>query len=66
MTLQLGYLLGSDLYDAYLEDRATSRYVRGLFLTHVEEPGAARAAYFDLVHELRGTRRKASVAAAGK
>jgi len=66
VTLQLGYLLGSDLYDAYLEDRATPRYVRGLFLTHVEEPGAARAAYFDLVHELRGTRRKASVAAAGK
>jgi hypothetical protein len=66
VTQQLGYLLGSDLYDAYLEDRATPRYVRGLFLTHVEEPGAARAAYFDLVHKLRGTRRKASVAAAGK
>jgi hypothetical protein len=66
VTQQLGYLLGSDLYDAYLEDRATPRYVRGLFLTHVEEPGAARAAYFDLVHKLRGMRRKASVAAAGK
>ena len=56
VTQQLGYLLGSDLYDAYLEGRATPRYVRGLFLTHVEEPGAARAAYFELVHKLRGKR----------
>src|SRR5579864_2095381 len=56
VTQQLGYLLGSDLYDAYLEGRATPRYIRGLFLTHVEEPGAARSAYFDLVHKLRGRR----------
>ena len=63
VTQQLGYLLGSDLYDAYLEGRATPRYVRGLFLTHVEEPGAARAAYFDLVHKLRGRRALRSRAA---
>jgi hypothetical protein len=60
VTRQLGYLLGCDLYDAYLEGAATPGYVRGLFLTHVEEPGAARAAYFDLVRKLRGRKPWAS------
>jgi hypothetical protein len=58
LTLQLGYLLGCDLYDAYLEGGVTPGYVRGLLLAHVEEPGAARSLYFDLVHRLRGYRRK--------
>jgi hypothetical protein len=57
LTLQLGYLLGCDLYDAYLEGRVTPGYVRTLLLAHVEEPGAARSLYFDLVHRLRGNRR---------
>ena len=65
VTQQLGYLLGSDLYDAYLEGRATPRYIRGLFLTHVEEPGAARSAYFDLVHKLRGKKAGVRARAAG-
>lgn len=63
ITQQLGYLLGCDLYDTYLEGRATPGYVRSLFLAHVEEPGAARTLYFDLVQKLRGTRRKARVTA---
>jgi hypothetical protein len=58
LTQQLGYLLGCDLYDAYLEGRATPGYVRSLFLAHVEEPGAARSLYFELVLKLRGNRRK--------
>ena len=64
VTQQLGYLLGSDLYDAYLEGRATPRYIRGLFLTHVEEPAAARTAYFDLVQKLRGRKSNARAQAA--
>ena len=44
----------------------TPGFVRGLFLTHVEEPGAARAAYFDLIYKMRGARRKARAAGAGK
>jgi hypothetical protein len=63
VTQQLGSLLGSDLYDAYLEGRATPGYVRCLFLTHVEEPGAARAAYFDLVRKMSVVRRKARAVA---
>jgi hypothetical protein len=66
ITQQLGYLLGCDLYEAYLEGQATPGYVRGLFLTHVEEPGAARHAYFDLVQKLRTVRRKAHAAGAGR
>jgi len=66
ITQQLGYLLGCDLYEGYLEGRVTPGFVRGLFLTHVEEPGAARSGYFELVHRLRAPRRKARSAAAGK
>jgi hypothetical protein len=60
ITQQMGYLLGCDLYDGYLEGRVTPGFVRGLFLTHVEEPGAARNLYFDLVHKLRGGRSRVS------
>src|SRR6267378_2952883 len=62
VTQQLGYLLGCDLYDAYLEGRVTPGFVRGLFLTHVEEHGRARAEYFELVHRMRAVRRKARAA----
>ncbi len=58
ITQQLGYLLGCDIYDAYLEGRVTPGFVRGLFLTHVDEPGTARDAYFTLVSRLRTVRRK--------
>ena len=58
ITQQLGYLLGCDLYDGYLEGRVTPGFVRSLFLTHVEEPGTARDAYFTLVSRLRGIRRR--------
>jgi len=58
ITRQLGYLLGCDLYDGYLEGQITPGFVRGLFLTHVEEPGTARTTYFALAHRLRGVPRK--------
>jgi hypothetical protein len=60
VTQQMGYLLSCDLYDGYLDGRVTPGFVRGLFLTHVEEPGAARDLYFDLVHKLRGRRSRVS------
>src|SRR5262249_14888356 len=58
LTRQLGYLLGCDLYDAYLQGRATPGFVRSLFLTHVEEPGLAREAYFGLAARLRSVQKK--------
>jgi uncharacterized iron-regulated protein len=66
ITGQLGYLLGCDLYDGYLEGRIPPAFVRGLFLTHVDEPGTARDAYFTLVQRLRGFRRKRHTAEGGK
>jgi len=45
---QLGYLTGNDLYDAYLKGRITPAALRKLFLVHIERPGVAREAYYQL------------------
>ncbi|MGA7561503.1 MAG: ChaN family lipoprotein [Terriglobales bacterium] len=45
---QLGYLAGNDLYDAYLEGRLTTAALRKLFLAHIEQPGVASEAFFQL------------------
>ncbi len=50
---RLGYLTGTDLYDAYLEGRLTTAALRKLFLTHIEQPGVAREAYDQLRTRLR-------------
>jgi hypothetical protein len=63
-TQQLGYMLGTDLYDAYLEGEVTPRFLKKLFLIHLEEPGLAPAAYFSIVKKIR--RVKKSAVAAGK
>jgi hypothetical protein len=52
LTASLGQLLGSDLYDAYLDGRLTRTALRHIFLTHLERPGEARAAYFSVVKQL--------------
>jgi hypothetical protein len=49
---QLGYLAGNDLYDAYVQGRLTPAHLRKLFLAHIQEPGAAREAYFQLLSRL--------------
>lgn len=53
LTQKLGYMLGSDLYDAYLEGRATRRFLKGLFLIHLEEPGVAKKTYFEVADRVR-------------
>ena len=50
---QLGYLVGNDLYDAYIEGRVGAPALRRIFLEHLEEPGAASAAYANLKSRLR-------------
>jgi hypothetical protein len=57
VALQLGYLAGTDLYDAYLEGRLTTAALRKLFLTHIEEPGVARETYVQLKARLRAGQR---------
>jgi hypothetical protein len=54
---QLGYLTGTDLYDAYIEGRLTTAALRKLFLTHIEQPGMAREAYVQLRTRLRSGQR---------
>jgi hypothetical protein len=40
--LDLGYMLGSELYDAYIKGGVSRRALRGFFLAHLEEAGSAR------------------------
>jgi len=48
ITQTLGYLAGSDLYDAYVRGRVTPAVLRKLFLKHIDEPGVARETYFQV------------------
>jgi len=52
-TERLGCLLGNDLYDAYIDGRIGPAALRGLFLAHLEEPGAASKVYAHLNARLR-------------
>ena len=54
---QLGYMLGTDLYEAYLEGKVEPRFLKKLFLIHLEEPGIAAATYFAVVKKIRYTKR---------
>lgn len=57
-TRQLGELLGSDLYDGYLEGRVTRRHLKSVFLLHLDEPGIASKAYFELVARVRSEKKR--------
>jgi hypothetical protein len=58
ITAQLGYMLGSDLYDAYLEGRITRRFLKRAFLAHLDVPGAPAQTYFALAAEVRRERKR--------
>jgi uncharacterized iron-regulated protein len=49
----LGYMLGRALYDGYVKAVISRATIRRLFLTHLEEPGAAKALYLKLSDMLR-------------
>jgi len=53
LTVQLGNMLGSDLYDAYLAGRVSRRFLKRIFLAHLDDPGTPAQAYFDLVARVR-------------
>jgi hypothetical protein len=50
---RLGYMLGSDMYDAYLDGKLSRRYLKRLYLAHLDEPGTAPRTYFELVRKAR-------------
>ncbi len=53
VTRKLGYMLGSELYDAYLAGRVAKRFLRSLFFRRLDLPGAARAVYYAIVRRTR-------------
>jgi hypothetical protein len=54
---QIGYTLGSDLYDAYLDGRVSRSALRRLFLTHLEEPSKPREICLELARVRSGCKR---------
>ena len=53
VTERLGFLLGNDLYDGYIDGRIGPAALRRLFLTHIERPGVARELYANLNSRVR-------------
>ena len=58
VTRRLGYMLGSDLYDAYLAGRVSKRFLRALFFSKLDQPGSARQAYFATIRKVHGKQRR--------
>jgi len=55
-TQKLGYMLGSELYDAYLAGRLSKRYIRSLFFRKLNG-SAARSAYLQTVRKARAPKK---------
>jgi hypothetical protein len=62
VTRKLGALLGAELSRAYIEGRASKRYLRSLFFRKLHMGHTARETYFDCVRKIR-VRRAANLAA---
>lgn len=58
--LDLGYRIGSQIYDAYLAGKVAPRGLRRLFLTHLDEPGRARKVCAAVIAKLRSISRALS------
>jgi hypothetical protein len=59
----LGYRIGSQIYDAYLAGKAAPTAVRRLFLAHLDQPGMARKVLTAVVAKLRSISRPSAHAA---
>jgi len=55
---QLGYRLGSELYNAYLRGSGSRTVLRHLFLAHIEQPGAARQVCGEIIRCAASSRKK--------
>jgi hypothetical protein len=51
--LDLGYRIGSQIYDAYLAGKVAPSGLRRLFLAHLDEPGMARKVCATVIAKLR-------------
>jgi hypothetical protein len=59
----LGYRIGSQIYDAYLAGKVSPSSLRRLFLAHLDEPGLARKVCTAVIAKLRAVSRPLSRAA---
>ena len=57
-TRQLGYMLGSELYDAYVAGRIGKRFLRSLFFHKLDGAEGSRDFYFAVVRRIRRTRKR--------
>ncbi len=57
VTQKLGYMLGNELYDAYVAGRLSKRFIRSLFFRKLNGP-TARTTYFQIARKVRAPRRK--------
>ena len=55
---QLGSRLGSELYDAYLRGSVSRTVLRHFFLAHIEQPGAARQVWREILRRTASSRKK--------
>ncbi len=59
-SMQMGYSLGSHLYEAYVAGVMSRTSLRHLFLTHLDAPGRARSVCHALLAEMRPHAKKPS------
>jgi uncharacterized iron-regulated protein len=57
-TRQLGYMLGSELYDAYVAGRVGKRFLRSLFFRKLDGAEDSWELYFTVVRRIRRTRKR--------
>ncbi|MBV8207906.1 MAG: ChaN family lipoprotein, partial [Acidobacteria bacterium] len=60
---QLGQMLGTELYDAYISGAVPRRFVRSLLFRKLEKPEVARVGYFSIVRRTRRPGRRQPQAA---
>jgi hypothetical protein len=63
MACDLGFRIGSQIYDAYLAGKVAPTGLRRLFLTHLDEPGMARKVCATVIAKLRALSRPQARAA---
>ena len=55
---QLGYRLGSELYDAYLRGSVSPAVLRHFFLAHIDQPGVANEVCREIIRRVTSSRKK--------
>ncbi len=61
VTVWLGQMLGTELYEAYLGGKIAKRFLRSLFMRPLHKPGAARASYMAAVRRTKRPLRRTVV-----